>query len=227
MIVNPNTTAAMTDDVLAGARRAAAPGTELVGATAATGVPTVESNLDEVHGALAVAAAVQAGEAEGIDGYVVACFGDTGVAAAKELAAGPAVGMTEAALSTAALIAHRFTVVTLPPRTLHQSQRVVAHLGLIHRCTIRAIDAGVADVAAGAAAHLEAVAGAAKAALTDDGAEAVLLGCAGMAALVGPLTAILGVPVIEGVAAGVTMVEGLLRQGLTTSRHSTYARAGS
>jgi Asp/Glu/hydantoin racemase len=60
-------------------------------------------------------------------------------------------------------------------------------------------------------------------ALQEDGAEAVVLGCAGLTDVVAPLHDALGVPVIEGVAAAVTMVEGLLAQGLTTSRAATFA----
>jgi allantoin racemase len=223
MIVNPNTTAAMTRAVLAGARSAAGPATRLVGSTAARGVASVESNADEVHGALAVLDQVRSGEAAGVDGYVVACFGDTGLAAAKEAARGPAVGMTEAALYTAALLAARFTIVTLPPRTREQSHRVLRETGLAHRATVRAIEEPVAEVHDGSLHLLDAVAAEATAALAQDAAEAVVLGCAGLADLVGPLTGRLGVPVVEGVAAAVTMVEGLLAQQLTTSRVATYA----
>ncbi len=64
-------------------------------------------------------------------------------------------------------------------------------------------------------------------AIEDDAAEAIVLGCAGLTDLVGPLTDALGVPVIDGVLAAVTMAEGLLAQGLTTSRreHVRGARA--
>ena len=52
-----------------------------------------------------------------------------------------------------------------------------------------------------------------------------MLGGAGLADLVTPLEEALGVPGVDGVAAGVKMVEGLLAQGLSTSRSSTFARA--
>lgn len=230
MIVNPNTTASMTRTVLAGARQVAGPSTRLVGSTAARGVESVESNTDEVWGALAVLEQVRAGEATGVDGYpvdgyVVACFGDTGLPAAKETARGPVVGMTEAALFTAALLAARFSVVTLPPRTREQSHRVLRETGLAHRATVRAIEEPVAEVHGGSLHLLDAVAAESATALATDGAEAIVLGCAGLADLVGPLTERLGVPVVEGVAAAVTMVEGLLAQRLSTSRAATYAPA--
>ncbi|MBL7490856.1 aspartate/glutamate racemase family protein [Frankia sp. AgB1.9] len=223
MIVNPNTTASMTRAVLAGAEAVAGPSTRLVESTAARGVESVESNTDEVWGALAVLEQVRAGEATGVDGYVIACFGDTGLPAARETARGPVVGMTEAALFTAALLAARFSVVTLPPRTREQSHRVLRETGLAHRATVRAIEEPVAEVHGGSLHLLDAVAAEAADALAADGAEAIVLGCAGLADLVGPLTDRLGVPVVEGVAAAVTMVEGLLAQRLSTSRVATYA----
>jgi allantoin racemase len=178
-----------------------------------------------VWGALAVLDQVRAGEQEGVDGYVVACFGDTGVPAAKEAARGPVVGMTEAALLTAATIAARFTVVTLPARTREQSWRILRETGLTHRCTVRAIDEPVAEVHDGSLHLLDAMAAQARVAMAEDAAEALVLGCAGLADLVEPLTTTLGMPVVDGVAAAVTLVEALLAQNLSTSRVSTYARA--
>jgi allantoin racemase len=223
MIVNPNTTGSMTDDAVAGARSAARPSTQLIGATADAGVDSVESNTDEVWGALAVLEQVKRGEEMGVDGYVIACFGDTGIAGARETASGPVVGMTEAALFTAALLAPRFGIVTLPPRTREQSHRVLRETGLAHRASVRAIDAPVSEAAADSAALLDAIAEQASSAIRDDAAEAIVLGCAGLSAIAAPLSDRLEVPVIDGVTAAVPMVEGLLAQGLTTSRISTYA----
>ncbi|MCW2529862.1 MAG: Hydantoin racemase [Pseudonocardiales bacterium] len=223
MVVNPNTTEAMTHAIVAAARRIAGPNTVISGGTPSHGVASVESNIDEIWAGVGVAELVTAGELESVDAYVIACFGDTGLAAAKELAAGPVVGMTEAALTTAALIAHRFTIVTLPRRTRSQSERVVRYLGLDGRCTLRAVEEPVAALHEGSMHLLEIIAQEALTALTDDHAEAIVLGCAGLADLVAPLQERLGVPVIDGVAAAVTMAEGLLAQGLTTSRRSTYA----
>ncbi|SDP08513.1 aspartate/glutamate racemase family protein [Actinacidiphila guanduensis] len=223
MVVNPNTTRAMTDAVVAAARSAVPPGTTLVGGTPGAGVPSVESHTDEVWGAVGVLEQVRAGEQAGVDGYVVACFGDTGVQAAREMARGPVVGMTEAALFTAALVAARFAVVTLPRRTSEMSHRVLRETGLAHRCTVRAIDVPVAEIAGGALHELDAVAAEAARAIADDGAEALVLGCAGLADLVEPLQQRLGVPVVEGVAAAAAMVDGLLAQGVATSRAGTYA----
>jgi allantoin racemase len=227
MIVNPNTTAAMTASVVAAAQRVAQPGTVLLGATAGWGSHSIESHLDEVWGAAAVAELVEAAEAAEsarIDAYVIACFGDTGLPAAQEIAAGPVVGMTEAALVTAALIAHRFTIVTMPRRTLEQSDRVVRSLGLGHRCAVRAVDVAVSQVHSGSGQLLELFIDEGRQAMARDDAEALILGCSGLADLVEPLQEALGIPVIEGVAAGVAMAQALLAQRLATSRANTRAR---
>ncbi|MGF7237509.1 MAG: aspartate/glutamate racemase family protein [Frankia sp.] len=223
MIVNPNTSGVMTDAAVAAARQVAAPGTIVVGSTPPSGVSSVESNVDEAWGALAVLEQVRAGEENGVDAYVIACFGDPGVAAAREVATGPVVGMTEAALLTAALVAARFTIVTMPRRTREQSHRVVRALGLGHRCTVRAVDIPVADIADGATHELRTFAEQGRRAIDDDAAEAIILGCAGLTELVEPLQELLQVPVIDGVRAGATFTEALLAQRLTTSRASTYA----
>lgn len=224
-ILNPNTSEPMTAAVLAAARAVARPGTTVTASHSEHRPATVETHVDEVHGAAGVLAQVERGESDGVDGYVVACFGDTGLPGARERAAGPVVGMTEAALQTAALLAQRFTVITMPPRTRAMTDRVVATLGLQHRCTVRAVDVSVADIETGAGPAFDAFVTEARTALAADAAEAVVLGCAGLTELVASLTDALGVPVVDGVAAATTAVEGLLVQGLSTSRASTWARA--
>jgi allantoin racemase len=223
MVINPNTTVSMTEKIVAAARQVAAEGTVIVGSTARRGMAAIESNVEEAWGAVSTLEQVQAGEERGVSGYVIACFGDTGVAAAKEAAEGPAVGMSEAALFTAACLAARFCIITLPPRTREQSHRVLRETGLAGRCTVRAIDVLVSELADEAVLTLDAMMVEARRAITEDSAEAIVLGCAGLADLVSPLQEALGVPVIDGVAAGVKMVEGLIAQGLFTSRLGTYA----
>ncbi len=225
-IINPNTTAAFSAaDQQAGAAVAAA-GTMVTTVAPAFGVPSVECHLDDAVATLGVVEAVRRGEAEGIDGYVIACFGDTGIAAAREIARGPVVGMTEAALFAAALLAETFSIVTLPARTRIHAHRVVRSLGLDaagRSLPIRAIDVPVLFGADEEAAVADALAVQARLAVEQDGAEAIVLGCAGIGHLASALSAELGVPVIDGVAVAVTMAEGLVRCGLATSKRSSYA----
>jgi len=217
-VINPNTSAELTATITKAAQAVAGAGVSVTGVHPAAGVPSVESHAEEAIAAVGVIEQVRAHQA-GTDAFVIACFGDTGVPAAREIATCPVVGMTEAALQTACLVAHRFVVITLPARTIAHSDRVVRALGLEHRCTVTAVDVAVADLVAGSTHLLDAFDEAARAA---DRAEAVILGCAGLADLIDPLSDRLGVPVIDGIAAGVGIAAGLVAMGLNTSRASTF-----
>jgi allantoin racemase len=217
-VINPNTSAELTATITQAAQAVAGAGVSVTGVHPAAGVPSVESHAEEAIAAVGVIEQVRAHQAD-TDAFVIACFGDTGVPAAREVATCPVVGMTEAALQTACLVAHRFVVITLPARTIAHSDRVVRALGLEHRCTVTAVDVAVADLVAGSTHLLDAFDEAARAA---DRAEAVVLGCAGLADLIDPLSDRLGLPVIDGIAAGVGIAAGLVAMGLNTSRASTF-----
>jgi allantoin racemase len=222
-IINPNTTAAFTELSLNAGRAVAAPGTQLVAGQPLTGTPSVECHLDEAVATLGVIEAVRAGEADHVDGYVIACFGDTGLEAAREVAAGPVVGMTEAALYAAALIAPVFSIVTLPRRTRVFAERALWHAGLDRRCArVRTIDVDVLECEYGNSKVFDAFVAEAARAIEEDHAEAIILGCAGLEPLVDTLVERLRVPVIEGVAAAVKMVEALHALSLKTSKTGAW-----
>jgi allantoin racemase len=221
-VINPNTSAELTATITAAAQAVAGAGVTVAGVHPDVGVPSVESHAEEAIAAVGVLEQVRQHQAES-DAFVIACFGDTGVAAAREVATCPVVGMTEAALQTACLVAHRFVVITLPARTIAHSDRVVRALGLEHRCTVTAVDLPVAELVEGSTHLLDAFAEAAREAVCANRAEAVVLGCAGLADLVDPLTEKLGMPVIDGVAAAVGIAAGLVAMGLNTSRANTFA----
>lgn len=222
-IINPNTTASFTQRCLIAGRAVAASGTQILAGQPSRGTASVESYVDEATATLGVIEQVRAGEAEGVAGYVIACFGDTGLEAAREVATGPVVGMTEAALYAAALIAPVFSIVTLPPRTRVFAERVLWHAGLERRCPkVRAIDVTVLDCDDEASVVMEPFIAEARRAILEDHAEAIILGCAGLQPLVEPLSLTLGVPVIEGVAAAVKLVEALLAMRLATSKRGAW-----
>jgi allantoin racemase len=223
-IINPNTTPELTAQCLLAGRAVAAAGVEISAGNPVSGTPSVESHLDEAVAATGVVEQVLAGDVDAVDGYVIACFGDTGLGAAREVTRRPVVGMTEAAVYAAALVAPVFSIITLPSRTRIFAERAVWQAGMARRCApIRAIDVAVLDCVEESEALFAAFVDEARLAIIEDHAEAIVLGCAGLQTLVGPLTAELGVPIIEGVAAGVKMVEALLAMGLSTSKRGEFA----
>ena len=220
-VVNPNTTESMTRAIQACARTAASPDTKIVAATSRNGPAAIESHYDEALSVPGLLAEITGGEQA--DGFVIACFGDPGLDAAREAAAGPVVGIAEAGMRAATYLARSFSVVTTLARTSGRAWELADRYGVRGHCrSVRACDIPVLDLETDPAARAR-ILRECRAALDEDGAEAVVLGCAGMADLATSLRAELGVPVVDGVAAAVAAVEGLVRIGLTTSRAGEYA----
>ncbi|HYD68518.1 aspartate/glutamate racemase family protein, partial [Azospirillum sp.] len=89
LVVNPNTTASMTARIGAAARAVAAPGTEVEAVNPAMGPASIEGYYDEAFAVPGLLEEIARGEAAGVDGYVIACFDDTGLEAARSLARAP------------------------------------------------------------------------------------------------------------------------------------------
>jgi len=224
LIVNPNTTASMTERIGAAAALVASPGTRITAVNPATGPESIEGYYDEAIAVPGLLAEIAKGEARGVDGHVIACFDDTGLDAARALARAPVVGIGEAGFHAASLIAGTFSVVTTLGRAIPAIQHNLVRYGLASRCArVRAVEVPVLaleDAATGARARIEAEIDRAK---CDDRAEAIVLGCAGMAGLAADLSTRCGLPVVDGVAAAVALIEALVRLGLRTSKLGGYA----
>jgi allantoin racemase len=223
-VINPNTTQSMTTTIAAAARAAAGAGTEIVGATAATGPVSIEGHYDEAVAAVALLQDIRQAEAEGFDGYVIACFGDPGLLAAREAARGPVLGIAEAAMHAASFVATGFSVVTTLTRTRIIAEHLVRAYGMEHHCRrVRATDLAVLELEDPASNARRVIVEECRRALDEDGSGAIVLGCAGMADLARDLSEELGVPVIDGVGAAVKFVEALVSLGLSTSKRGDLA----
>lgn len=213
----------MTATAVAAARAVAHPETEIIGSQPDYGPVSIEGYYDEVFAIPGMIDSIR--RHNHCDGHVIACFDDTGLDAARCIAAGPVVGLCEAASIAASMLAHRFSIVTTLSRSVPALEKLTLHYGWTDRCaSVRASDIPVLDLENGHAD--EAIAAEIEQALRDDGAEAIVLGCAGMATLAADLSARFGVPVIDGVSAAVKMVEGLVAMNLSSSRANGYARPG-
>jgi len=223
-VINPNTTARMTALIDSAARAVAAPGTEISTVNPSFGAPSIECHHDDVWAAAGVAEQVRLGEADGADAYVIACFGDPGLHAARELARGPVIGIAEAAFHAASMVATGFSVVTTLTRTCVIAEHLVLQYGFERRCRgIHGTDLAVLELDDPASDAYARILACARHALAHDRAGAIVLGCAGMAELCHRLQAELGVPVVDGVAAAIKFAEGLVGLGLGTSKHGDYA----
>lgn len=223
LIINPNTTQAMTDAIGETARAAAAVGTEIVAVSPTWGPASIEGHVEEVLSAAAVLETV-AKAGDEYDGIAIACYGDPGLYAAREISPVPVVGIAEASMLLACTVAHSFSVVTVLDRIVPMLEDVVGRYGLRDRCaSVRGTPLAVLEIEQDPAAAAREVLAEARRAVAEDGAEAICLGCAGMGVLECTVRDELeDVPVIDGVAAAVKTLESLVGLGLKTSRQAAF-----
>ncbi|MFC0267630.1 aspartate/glutamate racemase family protein [Kushneria aurantia] len=217
-VINPNTSSAMSEGIAAGARRVSRG--EIIMRTSRHGPASLEGHFDEalaVPGMLEQLIEMERGE-QHVDGYLIACFGDPGLAAAREVSPVPVMGVAEAGMQMATMVARRFSVVTTLARTLPIAERLLHEYGRAGHCAgLHACELPVAAFESGEQAVFERLLEACREALAEDGSDAILLGCAGMSELTERLTDALGLPVIDGVGAGVALLEAVSATGLRAS----------
>jgi allantoin racemase len=222
LVVNPNTTASMTKKIGVAAKAVASAGVEVRAVNPDFGPPTIEGYFDEAFSVPGLLEEIA--KEPDADAIVIACFDDTGLEAARCATHAPVVGIGEAAFHMASLVAEKFTVVTTLARSIAPIERNLVKYGLATRCArVRASNVPVLALEEPGSDARRTIEAEIKRALAEDGAEAIVLGCAGMTDLARDLERSAGVPVLDGVACAVSLAEALARVGLKTSKRNTYA----
>jgi len=223
LVVNVNTTASMTDSIVASAEAVAAPGTQIVGLTPRVGAESCEGNFESYFAALAVMNEVLQYEGE-YDAVVQAGFGEHGREGLQELLDVPVVDITEAAGHVASLLGHKYSVVTTLDRAVPLIEDRLKLAGLDSRCaSVRSSGLGVLELEEDPDRAVKRIVAESERAVAEDKAEVICLGCGGMAGLDEAVSAATGVPVVDGVASAALLAEALVRQGLRTSKAGAYA----
>jgi allantoin racemase len=218
-VINPNTTVSMTHKIGEAAKAIAFPGTEIIACNPEMGPVSIEGHYDEAMSVIGLLEEIRKGETDGIDGYVIACFGDPGLLAAREVARGPVVGIAEAAMHVASLIATGFSIVTTLDRTRIIAQHLVKNYGMSDVCrNIRAVDLPVLELEVTGSQARQIITQECRIALKEDQSGAIVLGCGGMADLASQISQEIGAPVVDGVSAAVKLVEAIVGMGLQTSK---------
>lgn len=208
LAINPNTTQAVSA-LVERHLRTAVPAILWRMATGRFGARYIVS---EAAFAIASHAAIDAWaeHSEGCDAVLLACFGDPGLFALRELSPVPVVGLAEASLREAAECAPRFSIVTGGPRWVPMLERLALALGFAPKLAgVRAIEITGGQAAADPEGAIAALAGACREAQREDGAQAIILGGAGFAGLAARVAPLAGLPVIDSVLAGARAVERL------------------
>ncbi|MBW4984408.1 aspartate/glutamate racemase family protein [Mameliella sp. CS4] len=199
--INPNATEAMTNGIVETAR-VALPGADIFGMTNSDGPAAIEGPEDGAAAVPGLLARLGPAQEQGADAIVIACFDDTGLAAAQAQAGCPVLGIGQASYVMARLLGLRFSVVTSLPVSIPVIDENIARSGFDGLCaSVRASGLPVLTIDRGAPETVTRIAAEIEAARTEDGAGCVILGCAGMAPLTPALARQTKIPLIDGVAA--------------------------
>jgi len=223
LLINPNTTYAITERMLRLALPMLPVGSSVIGATARFGASYIASRA---ACAIAGHAALDAYAEHGHDADVVllACFGDPGLGGLKELAHQPVVGMAEASCLLAASLGGKFAIVTGGHRWEPMLEEFTSSIGLRSRLAgIATVAPTGAEIAENPEGSLTLLADACRSIAQRTDASSVILGGAGLAGLAAKLADTVPVPVIDSLAAGVEAAVAIARLGTTKARSGEFA----
>ena len=206
-VINPNSSQTVTDGIATAIAPLQGMGTPITCLTLAEGPPGIESQAqadETIAPMLRLAASLEAEAA----GFVIACFGDPGVHALRDRTAKPVLGIQEAAVSTALTLGQRFGIIAILPTSIPRHLRSLGAMGVLDRLAgDRALGLGVAELADPAITQTRLI-DTGRALRDQDGAEVLILGCAGMARYRAVLEQMLQIPVIDPCQAAVAMALG-------------------
>ncbi len=230
-IINPTITKSWEEDSRLAYARAAGPGVEVSIVTLEWGTASIESARDHALVVPDILNKIVQAEVEGVAAVIVDCMGDPGVLAARELVRIPVVGPAEASMHLAAMLGHRFSVLTVLDSRIPRMEEQVARYGLLDRlASVRAFNIPVLDLEKDAERTLQAVVAAGEQAVRQDNAHVIVPGCTGLAGWAPRIQAAMAargceVPVLDPPSVAIKTAETLVSLGLSHSPRS-YARPG-
>ena len=208
VVINPNSTQAVTDgmrEAVEPLRRPGGPAIECV--TMESGPPGVETQMDAESVVLPLCDYVH-GRNDEASAFVIGCYSDPGLHAAREVARVPVFGIAESAMATALTRGDRFGVISILPGSIPRHLRQVRAMGIESRLAADLpVGLGVTELG-GEGEVYERMEDVGRRLRDEHGADVVILGCTGMARFRRPLEASLGLPVVEPTRAAVALALG-------------------
>src|SRR6516165_6776903 len=210
LVINPNSNPAVTaglDSALETLRTSDGPSIRC--ATLAEGPFGIESQKDVEQVTLPLRRMVEQDNAA--DAFVIACFSDPGLHVCREATRRPVFGINECGVLTALARGDRFGIIAIAAKSVARHRRYLRQMGLADRLAgERPLEMSVAETASGerTLARMEAIG---RELVEQDGADVIVMGCAGMARHRRPLEEALGVPVIDPTQAAVAMAIGAVQ----------------
>ena len=223
LVINPNTNPKNTDVIAKAIKPFTPNGVQVDTVSPEKGPVGLESYYHNYLASVNVHERIVQAEKEGYDGVVIACYGDPGIEAAKELVDIPVVGITEASYALARILGTKFLVIVSAETAVPRQIRYIKSLGIPdYQYAVRPIGLTVLGVMSDRLNAKELIANNCDIALKETGAEVIVMGCSGFSGLRKDLEKLLNVPIIDPVVAGVQLCNTLISMNLAQSKVSTY-----
>ncbi len=225
LVINPNTSIPMTNQIRIALEAIKRPDTELTVTCPEKGPDTIESAYDEAYAIPPTLELVKKANQNGFDVVILACFSDPGLDAAKEVSDIPVVGIEEATLHMAAMLGAKFSIMTprqqrIPSKIEHVHLRGMSHF----LASVRSLDLSVAETEADPGKTKKRLIEVAKTAVCEDGAEVIVMGCAGMAGYAQEIEEALNIKVLDPSAVALKTAEAMADLGLSHSKVGLFAK---
>ena len=224
LVINPNSSVKMTESVRAVLDRIKRRDTVLDVVRTEGAPAAIQSATDIAEATPHVLKRVREANANGVDAIVLACFSDPGLEAARELSDALVLGIQETTLHIAAMLGHKYTILTPLAERIASKEQDVRRFKAESACaSVRALGMTVGETEAEPERTQERILAVAREAIEQDGAEVLVLGCAGMVGYAEAVEQQLGIVVLDPTSVAFKTAEALVDLGLRHCKRGLYA----
>jgi allantoin racemase len=224
MVINPNSSVDMTNHIRKALEGIKRPETELTVTCPDKGPVAIESAYDETLAAFYSMDLVKKANAENYDAVIIACFSDPGLAAMKEISDILVVGIQEASIHVASMLGNKFTILTPMKKRIPSKYNDVWRNKLPYNlASVRELGMTVTETDEKPDLAQKRIMEVARQAVEEDGAEVIILGCAGMAGYAEKAAKELNIVVIDPTSVAFKYAEAMVEAGIKQSKRALYA----
>lgn len=221
LVVNPNTSDAMTEDIRKTVERVRSPDTLVTVTALDFGPESLESFYDYTLSGFGLCRLMEQ-KRELYDGILIACYGDPGLYAAKEICNCPVLGIAETSIAMSCLLGSHFSILAASEKAVPMMENMISQYGMDSRSAgVFPLNMSVLDAEANREKTIERLIEAGERAVLS-GAEVLILGCAGMTGFGAPVSQALKIPVLDPVELSFLTLEMMCRGGFRTSKTGLY-----
>lgn len=224
LVINPNSSEEMTQSIGNVIQQIKRIDTEVTVVRAEGAPPAIQSAEDAALAIPYVLEHIRRANAGDVDAIIIACFSDPGLEPAREISDVLVLGIEETTLHIAATLGHKYTILTPSAGRIASKEQDVRRFKAEAACaSVRALGMSVTETESDPKRTKERIIEIARAAIEEDRAEVLILGCAGMAGYAEDVERELGIVVLDPISVTLKVAEGLAELGVRHSKRGLYA----